>query len=105
MDPNEKNVVDKFLDAYEDINNSRPKKVRVYKRPSKIKCILYFGMSVLILLFVLITIGFYLNLPFIIFLLVDIGVGAFYGYNLFSKNGIGLPTYENKYEDDDNDKE
>ena len=69
MDPKDRNIVDKFLDTYEDMNNSRPQKVRVYKRPSRFKCILYFGMSILILLFVLITIGFYLNLPFILFII------------------------------------
>ena len=94
MDPNEKNVVDKFLETYEDIGNNTTRKVRVYKRPSQVKCIIYFVLSVLIFLTIIIKIGFYLNLPFILFLLADIAVGAFYGYNLFSKKGIGLPTYE-----------
>ena len=31
---NEKNVVDKFLDKYEEVGVTRPDKVRVYKKPS-----------------------------------------------------------------------
>ena len=103
MNPNDKNVFDKFLDKYEEVTNNTPTKVRVYQRPSKIKCILNFILSIAIFLGLIFFVGIYLNIFYFLILLLDILFGAFYGYNLFSEKGIGVPTYVNQYNDEEYD--
>jgi len=101
MNPNEKNVVDKFLDKYEEISDKAPTVERVYIRPSKAKCLLYFAVCVGILFVMLFVMGFSFTIGYILFLLGDIAIGAFFGYNLFSNVGIGIPTYVKHYYDEE----
>ena len=98
---NEKNVVDKFLDKYEEVGVTRPDKVRVYKKPSKFICIRNFIISVLILFVMLFVFGFHKSLSYVLFLLADLCIALFYGINLFTKDGIALTTYVNKPKDKD----
>lgn len=97
MDKKDKNIVDKFLDLYEKEDNYRYKKI--YVRPSKFKSIVGFIFSLifLILLFTLFT-----PKPiYFVLLLGDLLIVLYYGCNLFTKNGIGLPKKVLVYEDDE----
>ncbi len=95
-----KNIVDKFLDSYEALNNNQKIKVRVYRKPSKVKCVFYFIFGIAILFALLFGFGFYFSFGYIAFLLADLAVIVFFGINLFTKKGIGLPTYVEKSPED-----
>lgn len=89
MDNNEKNVVDKFLDGYEYANNERTVYKRVYQRPSKFKAIC--GFIFCLIFFIILVRFFVFKVLYFVILLFDIAVLSYYGINLFTKNGIGLP--------------
>lgn len=89
MDNNEKNIVDRFLDGYEYANSEKTCYKRVYQKPSKIKSIIGFIFS-LIFLIILIRLFVFKILYFVI-LIGDLAVCSYYGINLFTKKGIGLP--------------
>lgn len=100
MDKKNKNIVDKFLEFYSKEDNYKFK--TIYVRPSKFKSIVGFIFSVifLILLLTLFTLkGFYFLL-----LIGDLLIVFYYGCNLFTKNGIGLPKNVLVYEDNEEDK-
>lgn len=105
MKNDEKNIVDKFLDGYENLNDESNRKVRVYQKPTKFVCIRNFGLGIAILFILLFVFGFHLNLGYILFLLVDLVVVLFYGINLFTKDGIKLPTYVRVKKEKDDDGE
>ena len=102
MNNKDKNIVDKFLDGYEQYTNNQPKKVRVYKKPSRFVCIRNFVIGVAILI-VLLILGFNLSIQYILFFMGDLIVILFYGINLFTKDGIKLPTYIKVKKDDKNE--
>lgn len=89
MDNNEKNIVDRFLDGYEYANSDRKYYKRVYQRPSKLKAIVGFGFS--LIFFIILIRLFVFKLLYFVILLGDLAILAYYGINLFTKNGIGLP--------------
>ena len=88
MNDKEKNIIDKFLDSYEK-NNVEKKYVRVIVKPSKGKAIFGFIVS-LILLIVLLTL-FSLTFMYFLFLIGDLLIVIYYGINVFTEKGIGLP--------------
>lgn len=85
---NNKNIVDKFLEGYENINKEKVVYKRVYKYPKKIESIIGFSFSLLILI-ILISI-FSFNGIYLFLLVMDILVVIYYGLNLFTKKGFGL---------------
>ncbi len=89
MDNNEKNIVDKFLDGYEYANSERKCYKRVYQKPSKIKAIIGFIFS--LIFFIILIRLFVFKILYFIILIGDIVVCSYYGINLFTKKGIGLP--------------
>ena len=105
MKNGEKNIVDKFLDGYEDLNNQPNNKVRVYQKPTKFVCIRNFILGIAILFVLLFVFGFHTSFGYILFFLADLIVVLFYGINLFTKDGVKLPTYVRvKKDEEDEDK-
>ena len=107
-DNKDKNIIDKFLEAYDGANEASKTKEykRVYQRPSKFKCIVGFIFSGLIM-FVLLGI-FHFSFMYLLIFGVDLLFLLYYGINLFTKKGIGMPKYvkadEYTKNDDINDK-
>lgn len=103
MDDKNKNIIDKFLDAYDSANadSKTSSYKRVYFRPSKFKCIVGLIFSGLIM-FVLLGI-FSFNFMYLIIFLVDLLFLLYYGINLFTKKGIGIPRYVKRDEYTNND--
>jgi len=97
-----KNKIDDFLDFYKRVSDDKIEYTRIYERPSKVKCLLYFIFTLLLLL---IAIRYLLGAPivFIIFVIIDLLVCLYYGYNLFSKKGfiMGRTIKVKKEEDKD----
>lgn len=89
MENREKNIVDKFLDNYESISNNQVRYKRIYQRPSKFKSFVGFVFSVVLLIMLLFMFVFKL-LYFVIIIGVSIAV-IYFGVNLFTDKGIGLP--------------
>ncbi len=100
---NNKNIIDRFLEGYADANEDSKQSIykRVYQKPSKIKCILGFTISALIMLFLIRL--FNLKFMFLLIFFGDLAVLLFYGLNLFTKKGIAIPKYVKKDEYTDND--
>lgn len=88
---NNRGIVDKFLDGYDNYNDKKKQTqlVTVYVRPSKFKSIV--GFIFCSLLFILLITMFSFNLIYFITLFVTLGVAIYYGINLFTPNGIGMP--------------
>lgn len=89
MENKEKNIIDKFLDRYEDINNSNIRYKKVYQRPSKFKSLMGFIFSLFVLIILLSM--FVFKLLYLILVIGVILTSLYYGINLFTKKGIGLP--------------
>ncbi len=89
MENKEKNIVDKFLDGYEQANNDKVIYKRVYQRPSKIKAIVGFVFSLII--FIILIRYFVFKLLYFVILLGDLSFLSYYGLNLFTEKGFGLP--------------
>lgn len=89
MDDKNKNVIDKFLEGYEDYNERKVVYKKVYEKPGKVKTIVGFIFS---FGFLLLLIRFFLLKPFYFFLLIgDILALVYFSLNLFTKKGFGLP--------------
>lgn len=92
MKNNNTNIIDKFLSKYEEMNNSSNSSYRrVYTKPTKMKSICGFAFSLLLFIFLIRL--FVFKLQYFIFLIVDLLVLAYYGLNLFTKNGFPLPSF------------
>ncbi len=89
----DKNLVDMFLDGYSVANDesSNMKYKKIYRKPSKVKCIIGFIFCLLIL--IILIRHFVFKLIFFLILIGDILILLFYGINLFTKKGWGLPKY------------
>lgn len=90
MNNNDKNIFDKFLGYYDNLNNRNKIYQRVYKKPSKVKCIIGFIFSILFLIFLIRLFAF--SFLYFFLLLADLLILAFYSLNLFTKKGLPLPT-------------
>ncbi len=90
MENKDKNVFDKFLDNYERANVKQEYE-KVYQRPSKFKSIVGFSFSFII--FILLLFMFVFDWLYFFLLLFDVAICIFYGINLFTEKGIGLPKY------------
>lgn len=86
------NLFDKFLDRYDAINqrNARIEYRRIIKKPKKFESVLGFVVS-LVVLIVLIRYFSPTGMYFVI-LIGDLLFLAYYGVNLFTKKGFGLPA-------------
>ncbi len=84
-------LVDKFLDSYDSYNQKKgqTKIVTVYVRPTKFKSIV--GFIFCLIFFVLLITMFTFNLFYFLMLLGSLAATIYYGINLFTPNGIGLP--------------
>lgn len=99
MDNKEKNIVDKFLDKYETITNNQVRYKKVYQRPSKVKSLMgfvFWGILFVLLLFMFVFSLLYLVIMILVFLAV-----LYYGINLFTEKGFGLPKRVPVDENDD----
>ena len=96
----DKNVIDRFLSFYEENNNRKIKRVKTYYRPTKTKCIVGFGFS-LLLMIILLLLGFQFNMVYIMLFVGDLIVLLYYGINLFTVNGFIIPKYVDVQDDDD----
>lgn len=83
---NKKNVLDSFLDKYEEINSTKKVDVETYYRPSKAKSIFGF-IFCLIFMIILIRI-FTFNIVFFVIFFGDLMCLIYFGLNLFTKNGF-----------------
>ena len=97
MKNDEENIIDKFLNRYDMINNYSGNYQKIYKKPSKIKSIIGF-ISSLALLLILIRF-FVFKLIYFMMLIPVILVFIYYAVNLFTKKGIGMPTFVQYKED------
>jgi hypothetical protein len=107
-----KNILDKFLDGYDELNSRKKVNVETYYRPSKGKCI--FGF-IFCLMFMLILIRiFTFSIVFFFIFIGDLICLIYFGLNLFTKNGFVikqkhlvpeeyLESDENEYEEELND--
>ena len=88
------NIIDKFLQTYDSINqrNSRIETRRIIKKPKKFESILGFGLSLMVLIILLRHVALSPNGMFFVILIFDLLFLAYYGVNLFTKNGFGLPA-------------
>lgn len=86
------NLFDKFLDRYDAYNerNRRIEYRRIIKKPPMFECVLGFGFSFLIL--VVLIIYFSPTKMYFVILIGDLLFLAYYGVNLFTKKGFGLPA-------------
>lgn len=102
MNNKERNIVDKFLDVYDKQSTSNVEYKRIYVKPTKGASLL--GFIVSLILFIIIV-GFF-SFSFMYFLLFFgcLVVVIYYGLNLFTEKGFGLPrtVAVPKSESDDN---
>ena len=91
MNKSNKNIVDSFLDIYENLSNknSHKKYKIVYKKPSKIKCLLSFGFCLLFMIILIPMFSF--TFMYMLLFLGDLIILLYYGINLFTKKGWPLP--------------
>lgn len=104
MNDDKKNIIDKFLETYEYGNNNQNVYKRIYQRPTKFKSIVGFIFCLIILIVLIIL--FVPKVIYFVLVLGDLIILAFYGINVFTKKGIGLPKtvlvkQEEKVEDSD----
>ncbi len=89
----DKNIIDKFLEGYtvanRNVSNTTYKKS--YQKPSKFKCI--FGFIFSLIVFIILIRVFRTSILFFFILIGDLLCLIFYGVNLFTKKGIGIPKY------------
>ncbi len=86
---NNNNIIDKFLDRVEKEANKKIVYQRIYQRPSKAKSIIGFIAS---LAFFIVMLGLFSFSGFFFLLFIsDIIILIFYGVNVFTEKGIGLP--------------
>lgn len=82
-----KDKVDEFLKKMEMSGQEEEKYIIIYKRPSKIKAVLGFIASVLVLIAcLLLLLHSFLG---ILITLGDLVIVVYYGSNLFTENGFG----------------
>lgn len=81
-----KNIIDSFLDKYDELESKKKVKVETYYRPSKGKCIFGF-IFCLIFLLILLRI-FHFSIVYMFIFIGDILCLIYFGLNLFTKNGF-----------------
>ncbi len=89
MNNNDKGFVDKFLDGYDKYNSKNVELVKVYVKPTKIRSL--FGFIFSLIFFIILITVFTLNLMYFILLFGSLAIVIYYGINLFTEKGIGLP--------------
>ena len=107
MDNQEKNIVDKFLDVYDKNSNKKTEYRRIYVKPTKLRSLIGFVFGLIMFIIVL---GFFaFDLMYFLLFFGCLIVTIYYGINLFTEKGIGLPRTvvvpveeEKKTEDNDN---
>lgn len=81
-----KNLIDSFLDKYEEMGAKKKVNIETYYRPSKVKSI--FGF-IFCLIFFLILLGiFHFSIVYMVIFIGDIVCLLYFGINLFTKNGF-----------------
>ncbi len=86
MKDDKKNIVDSFLDKYEEMSSKKKVNIETYYRPSKAKCIFGF-IFCLIFMFILIRI-FAFNIVFFVIFFGDLVCLIYFGLNLFTEKGF-----------------
>ncbi len=81
-----KNIIDSFLDKYEEIGSKKKVNVETYYRPSTGKCIFGF-IFCLIFLLILLRI-FHFSIVYMFIFIGDIICLLYFGLNLFTKKGF-----------------
>lgn len=81
-----KNIIDSFLDKYDELESKKNVKVETYYRPSKGKCIFGFVFC-LIFLLILLRI-FHFSIVYMFIFIGDLLCLIYFGLNLFTKNGF-----------------
>ena len=86
------NLFDKFIERYDNINdrNQRTEYRRITKKPSKFESVVGFIFT-LVILVILIRFFSPTKMYFVIFI-GNLVIMAYYGVNLFTKKGFGLPA-------------
>jgi len=83
------NIVDKFLDRVEKEANKKIVYQRVYMRPSKVKSVI--GFIVSLICFIVMIGLFSFTIFFWVLFLLNIVLLLFYAVNAFTEKGIALP--------------
>lgn len=86
MNDDKKNILDNFLEKYEQMSSKKKVNVETYYRPSKAKCIFGF-IFCLIFLIILIRI-FTFNIVFFVIFFGDLICLTYFSLNLFTKKGF-----------------
>ena len=88
MNNNEKNIVDKFLDKYDQLESKKKVDVKTYYRPPVGKCIIGF---IFCLVFFIILLGlFNFSMVYLVVFFGNLFGLVYFGLNLFSKKGFVL---------------
>ena len=86
MNDDKKNILDNFLEKYEQMSSKKKVNVETYYRPSKAKCIFGF-IFCLIFLIILIRI-FTFNIVFFVIFFGDLFCLIYFGLNSFTQKGF-----------------
>ncbi len=95
------NGIDKIINKIDEVGNKNYQYVRVYNKPGKVKSAIGFVAA---LIFFIIMIGlFSWNVMYFVMLIGSVLIMLFFGINLFTKKGFGIPKtvrYEIKPEEE-----
>lgn len=86
---NNKGIVDKFLDGYDKYSNKETELKKIYVKPTKFRSVIGFVFSALF--FILLLTVFTFSLVYFLLLIGSLSVAVYYGLNLFTEKGMGLP--------------
>lgn len=86
MKDNDKNIIDSFLDKYEELNSKKKVNIETYYRPSKAKSIFGF-IFCLIFMIILIRI-FIFSIVFFVIFFGDLMCLIYFGLNSFTEKGF-----------------
>lgn len=86
MNDNKKNLIDSFIEKYDEYNSKKKVKVETYYRPSKAKSI--FGFVFCLIFFLILLRIFHFSVIYLVIFIGDLVCLLYFGLNLFTKNGF-----------------
>ena len=82
-----------LLEHLENNSNNETKLKKIYYRPTKLRSIIGFIITLIFMLILLFIIGFQLNLIYMILFIGDFLLIVYYSMNLFTKDGLLIQKY------------
>lgn len=81
-----KNLIDNFLDKYDEYSAKKKVNVETYYRPSKVKCI--FGFIFCLVFFLILLRIFHFSIIYLVIFIGDLVCLLYFGLNLFTEKGF-----------------